>query len=79
MRAEEAAHISLDAEAVEHVLVAAPAAAHADLEVEVDLGAELAFQRAAGGGADLPDLRSALADQDPLLRLGLGPDLGAGR
>jgi hypothetical protein len=64
-------------EAVEHVLVAAPAAPDADLEVEVDLGAQLAFERAAGGGADLADLGAALADQDALLRLGLGPDLGA--
>src|ERR1700759_739561 len=66
----------LDAEAVEHVLVAAPVAAHADAEVEVDLALELAFERAPGGGADLADLGAAAADQDPLLRFRLRPDLG---
>src|SRR4051812_44812134 len=71
--------MSLDAEAVEHVLVAAPAATSLDLELEVYPGAELAFERAAGRGADLTDLGSLLADQDPLLRLGLGPDLGRDR
>src|SRR3954451_23918057 len=65
-----------DPQAVKQVLVAAPVLADAHLEVEVDAGAELGLQRAAAGGADLTDLGAALADQDPLLRLGLGPDLG---
>ena len=67
----------LDPEPVEQALVAAPALAHPDLEVEVDAAAELALELRAGGGADLLDLAAARADQDPLLGLGLGPDLGA--
>src|SRR4051812_9117970 len=66
----------LDAEAVEQILVATPVLADAHLQVEVDAGAELGLKRPARGGADLADLDAALADQDALLRLGLGPDLG---
>ena len=40
------------------------------------MAAELALELGAGGGADLLDLRAAGADQDRLLGLGLGPDLG---
>src|ERR1044072_8158542 len=69
----------LDAQAVEQPLIAAPVAADADLQLEVDLATQLRFQRAAGGGADLAALPPPLADQDSLLRLGLGPDLGADR
>src|SRR5262249_37449088 len=54
-----------------------PAAAHAHLKVEEDLAAQLALELLAGARADLLDLAAACADQDPLLGVGLGPDLGA--
>src|SRR4051812_3793329 len=77
--AEEAARRSFDSETVEQALVAAPAVADPNLKVEENLGAELGLERGARGCADLLDLRSSLADQDPLLRLGLDPDLGLDR
>ena len=45
----------------------------------MDPGAQLALQRAPRGAADLGDLGAPLADQDPLLGLRLGPDLGSHR
>ena len=57
-------------------LVAAPLAADPDVEVEEDLAAELHLELAAGAASDLLDLGAPLADQDSLLGLGLGPDLG---
>src|SRR5690349_2410356 len=67
---------SFDPEPIEQPLVPPPAVADTNLEVEVDLGAELGFQRAARSGPDLGDLASLLTDQDALLGLGLRPDLG---
>src|SRR5947207_477187 len=64
----------LDAETVQEALVGAPAAADADGEVEMDLGAELPLELAAGGGADRLDHPAAGADHDALLGLGLDPD-----
>jgi hypothetical protein len=49
----------LDPQPVEQALVAAPLGAGADVEVQEDLGAELALELGSGGGADLLDLRSA--------------------
>src|SRR4029079_386919 len=68
--------VSIDAEPVEEGLVAAPRGADAHLEVEEDLIAELLLQLSAGRRADLLDLVASLADQDPFLRFGLGPDVG---
>src|SRR3954452_24171468 len=63
----------LDAEAVQQALVLAPAAAHAHAQVEEDLAPQQRFHLLAGRGADRADHLAALAHQDPLLRLGLGP------
>src|SRR4051794_40025210 len=65
----------LDAQAIEEALVLAPALAHAHLQVEEDLAAELALELGARRGPDLLDLAAAGTDQDALLRLGLGPDV----
>src|SRR6185312_5334213 len=67
---------SVDAEPVEQRLVAAPVLPDANLEVEEDLSAELALELAPGRGADLPDHPPPLADQDRLLGLRFGPDVG---
>ena len=66
----------LDPEPVEQALVPAPVLANPDLEVEEDAAAELALELGAGRRADLLDLAAARADQDPLLGLGLRPDVG---
>src|SRR3954454_1640356 len=67
----------LDPDAVQQALIAAPAAPHLDLEVEEDACAEVSLELLAGRGAHLADHPAALADENPLLGLGLHPDLGA--
>src|SRR5436305_3550059 len=69
-------HGLFDAQAVQQSLVATPALADPDLEVEEDTAAELVLELCAGRGSDLLDLAAARTDQDALLGLGLGPDVG---
>jgi len=54
-------------------LVRAPSAAHANGEIEMHAGAELALELAAGSRADRLDHPAAVADHDPLLGFGLDP------
>ena len=68
----------LDAEAVEQASSRRQRSADPDLEVEEDLGARARARARARAAVPISrDLPPALADQDPLLGLGLGPDLGA--
>src|SRR3954465_8795470 len=67
---------SLDPQPVEQALVAAPALAHADAQVEVDLPARHLLHLPARGASDRLDHPPAGADQDALLGLGLGPEAG---
>src|SRR5450755_1422412 len=61
----------LDPEAIEQPLVAAPVATDPDRELEVDVAAELPFDRAPGGDANRLDHAATGSDQDSLLRFGL--------
>src|SRR3954452_5777589 len=74
-----AAATLFDAEAVEKAFVAAPALAHPHPQVEEDAAAEQRLHLLAGGAADVANHPPALADQDPLLRLGLRPGVGQHR
>src|SRR5882757_3738922 len=47
--------------------VALPVLRHLDVQLEIDLGAEQRLDLAAGGGADLLEPGTALADDDALL------------
>src|SRR3954453_22219019 len=62
-----------DAEAVEEAFVAPPALADAHPQVEEDAAAEQRLHLLARALADVADHAPALADEDSLLRLGLGP------
>src|SRR5215212_11336133 len=62
-----------DAEPVKQALVAAPALAHAHAQVEEDLAPEQGFHLLARAAAHVANHPAALANQDSLLRLGLGP------
>src|SRR5829696_734746 len=64
---------SLDAQAVEESLVAAPALAHAHVELEVDATFEEALDLLAGSRADGPHHLAPGTHQDALLRFGLRP------
>src|SRR5947208_15593031 len=78
-RARASPSPSLDSKPIQKVVIPTPVTAHANLEIEEDLGAELTLQGAASRCPNLADLLAALADQDPLLGLGLGPNLAIDR
>src|SRR5690242_19379943 len=67
---------SLDAEPVEQALVATPMPPDLHRQLQVDPGAELALDGAAGRHADRLDHLAARPDQDALLGLGLDEDHG---
>src|SRR5947208_3819601 len=62
-----------DAQPVQEAFVAAPALPHADAKVEEDAAAEQRLHLLARTGAHVAHHAPALADEDALLRLGLGP------
>src|SRR5689334_18244508 len=61
----------LDTESVEKALVGSPMPADLHRKLQVDPGAELALDRAAGRDADRLDHLSSCPDQDALLGIGL--------
>lgn len=63
-----------DAEAVQQAVFSPPVLAHADLEIQVHVLAQLLLDLAAGGLADALDHLAAGADQDALLGVGFDPD-----
>src|SRR3954453_17831533 len=74
-----AAATLFDAEAVEKAFVAAPALAHPHPQVEEDAAAHQRRHLLAGPAADVAHHPPALADEHPLLRLGLRPGVGQPR
>src|SRR6185503_1101893 len=64
---------SLDAQAIQQALVAAPSLAHADVQLEMHAAVEQTLDLLARRGPDGADHPPAGADQDALLRLRLRP------